>query len=160
ATVGGVDGGISGIVTLTATADDGSGSGVAKVRFERAPTGSANWTTIGTDVEPPFESTFDSRAVPNGLYHFRAIVTDVAGNVGKSSLARGVSVSNPQRSDYTQFSITNFVVPAKNVTLLGEVAGSPENETWALGRTNAAPASVDGTRLPYTAEGDSQVVLL
>jgi hypothetical protein len=43
--------------------------------------------------------------------------------------------------------------------MLGEIAGSPQHETWAVGFTSAAPARVDGSPLPYTAPGN-QVVLL
>ena len=150
---------LQGVVTLAASAHD-SGSGVSSVRFERALAGSGNWRTIGIDTDPPFERSFDSRSVPNGRYDFRTVVIDGGGNVGRSPVWGSVEIANPQRTGYTDFAITNFVVPASKVTLLGEVADSPQHETWALGRTDSPASSVDGQPLPFTSPGDGQIVLL
>ncbi len=67
-------------VSLTASASDTDGSGIDTVAFQRRPAGGGSWTTIGTDSSAPFSVSFDSTAVADGLYDFRTVATDVAGN--------------------------------------------------------------------------------
>jgi Bacterial Ig domain len=63
-------------VTLGATADDGAGSGVASVKIQRSPAGAGTWTDVCTDTSAPYSCSFDTTAVSDGLYDFRAIATD------------------------------------------------------------------------------------
>jgi hypothetical protein len=72
----------------------------------------------------------------------------------------GVAVSNPSKVSYGNLTITDFVAPATNISLLGEIAGSAQHETWAYGYTTAPPAIVGGAPLPYTVPGANQLVLL
>ena len=142
---------------LTASAQD-AGSGVASVKFEESPAGANAWTTIGVATSPPYTSSFDTRQLADGSYDLRVEATDNAGNTSASPVIRGVAVSNPGTQRFDNLTVTNFVAPATNIQLLGEIAGSPEHETWALGKTNAPPPP----RLTqdYTAQGNGQVVLL
>src|SRR5262249_42865884 len=148
---------IVGRVTLDANAGD-AGSGVSTVRFERAASGTATWILIGVGRIAPYHITFDSRSVPNGNYDLRTVAIDAAGNRTTSAIVPGVAVNNPAHPPTTPSAIDDIVAPAHGVILLGSIAGSAEQETWAVGLTSAPPARVNGSRLPYTALGN-QVVL-
>jgi hypothetical protein len=80
-------------VALSATGTDG-GSGVANVKIQRSPAGAGTWTDVCTDTTSPFGCTFDSTAVSDGLYDFRAITTDNAGNQTTSSTMTNRRVDN------------------------------------------------------------------
>jgi chitinase len=73
-------------VSLTATAVD-SGSGVASVTFQRAPTGTGTWTNIcAADATEPFSCNFNTGSLGSGTYDIRALATDGAANQGISSI--------------------------------------------------------------------------
>ena len=80
-------------VALSATGTDG-GSGVANVKIQRSPAGAGTWTDVCTDSTSPYGCTFDSTAVSDGLYDFRAITTDNAGNTTTSSTVANRRVDN------------------------------------------------------------------
>jgi chitinase len=80
-------------VALAATGTDG-GSGVANVKIQRSPAGAGTWTDVCTDTTSPYGCTFDSTAVTDGLYDFRAITTDNAGNSTTSSTVTNRRVDN------------------------------------------------------------------
>jgi hypothetical protein len=75
-------------VTLGATSGDGAGSGVANVKIQRSPAGAGSWTDVCTDTTSPYSCSFDTTAVSDGLYDFRAIATD---NVSKSTTSSTVT---------------------------------------------------------------------
>ena len=67
-------------ITLQASASDAD-SGVVNVRFQRAPAGTVTWTNIGNlDTAAPYSVSFNTTSVADGLYDFRAVATDNAGN--------------------------------------------------------------------------------
>ena len=66
-----------GSVALAATAS--SNRGVASVKFEYAPTGTADWAEICTDATPAYGCNWDTTSVPDGSYSVRATATDSAG---------------------------------------------------------------------------------
>jgi hypothetical protein len=80
-------------VSLTAAGTDG-GSGVANMKIQRSPAGAGTWTDVCTDTTSPYGCTFDSTAVSDGLYDFRAITTDNAGNTTTSSTVTNRRVDN------------------------------------------------------------------
>ena len=80
-------------VALSATGTDG-GSGVANVKIQRSPAGAGTWTDVCIDSSSPYGCTFDSTAVSDGLYDFRAITTDNAGNTTTSSTIANRRVDN------------------------------------------------------------------
>jgi hypothetical protein len=80
-------------VSLTASATDG-GSGVASVKIQRSPAGAGTWTDVCTDTTSPYSCTFDSTAVTDGLYDFRAISTDNATNTTTSTTVTNRRVDN------------------------------------------------------------------
>ncbi|HEY3017207.1 MAG TPA: Ig-like domain-containing protein, partial [Gaiellaceae bacterium] len=71
-------------VTLSSAASDTGGSGIGSVAFQRRPSGGGSWTTIGTDSTSPYSASFDTTGVGDGLYDFRSVATDVAGNAETS----------------------------------------------------------------------------
>jgi len=81
-------------VTLTGSAADTGGSGIAQVAFQRSPAGAGTWTTIDTDTSAPYSASFDTTAVSDGLYDVRVVATDVAGNIGNSPLVANRRVDN------------------------------------------------------------------
>ena len=154
-------GSIGGIATLSATASD-AGSGVASVRFEDAPAGSGTWSPIGRATGAPYQVSFDTRSLPSGRYDLRAVATDRAGNTA-TSVVSGVSITNQTGATFSPGSLTISTIsaPATSMSLLGEVSGSPDHETWAYGYTTAPPPTVNGSQLPFTATpGKPQLVLL
>jgi chitinase len=80
-------------VSLTAAGTDG-GSGVASVKIQRSPAGGGTWTDVCTDTSSPYGCAFDSTAVSDGLYDFRAITTDNVGNTTTSSTVTNRRVDN------------------------------------------------------------------
>jgi hypothetical protein len=84
---------ISGTITITASASD-AGSGVASVAIQYAPAGTTAWTTICTDTSSPWSCRFDTTTVPDGLYDFRAVIVDVAGNSAVTASVRNRQVDN------------------------------------------------------------------
>jgi Bacterial Ig domain/Bacterial Ig-like domain len=73
-------------IMLTGAASDTGGSGVASVAFQRRPAGGSTWTTIATDNNAPYSTPFDTTTVPDGLYDFRSVATDVAGTAETSPM--------------------------------------------------------------------------
>ena len=67
-------------ITLSASAGDTDGSSVNSVAFQRRPAGGGSWTTISTDGTSPYSIFFDTTSVADGLYDFRSVATDTAGN--------------------------------------------------------------------------------
>ena len=67
-------------ITLSASAGDTDGSNVNSVAFQRRPAGGGSWTTIATDGTSPYSISFDTTSVADGLYDFRSVATDTAGN--------------------------------------------------------------------------------
>jgi chitinase len=74
---------IRGTVTLGATSSD-TGSGVLNVVIQRSPAGAGTWTDVCTDASSPYSCSFDTTTVTDGLYDFRAVSTDVAGNTANN----------------------------------------------------------------------------
>ena len=77
---------IHGTVTLSASAADPYGSGMASVRIERALAGSGSWTAICTDQSSPYSCPLDTTALANDYYDFRAVATDNAGFTSTDSI--------------------------------------------------------------------------
>lgn len=130
---------ISGVITLTASTADDAGSGVASVVFQRATAGTTTFTTICTDIDLPWNCSFDSTTVADGLYDFRGIVTDVAGNTFTTATVRNrivsnvvssVSVNDPGaflRGTVTITANANAATGVANVKIQRQTAGST---TW------------------------------
>jgi hypothetical protein len=85
---------LRGTVSLSATADDGAGSGIALVTLERRHTGEPSWTDVCTDADLPYGCSFDTASLADGTYDLRALATDAAGNVGTPSLVAERTIDN------------------------------------------------------------------
>ena len=79
---------LKGTVTVDATAGDGAGSGVLNVRIQRSPAGAGTWTDICTDTTSPYQCSWNTTGVTDGLYDLRAIATD---NVSLSTTSSTVA---------------------------------------------------------------------
>jgi hypothetical protein len=79
---------LKGTITVDATAGDGAGSGVANVKIQRSPAGAGTWTDICTDTTSPFQCSWNTTVVSDGLYDLRAIATD---NVAKTTTSSTVT---------------------------------------------------------------------
>jgi signal peptidase I len=77
---------LTGNTTLTAAAN--STAGVGSIRIQTAPAGTSTWTTRCTIAAVPYSCLWDTRAVADGQYDFRAILTDGA---GKETISATVS---------------------------------------------------------------------
>lgn len=148
---------LGGVVSLNASASD-SGSGLDSVIFQAAPAGTSQWTTVGEAGSPPYSVSFDTRQLSDGSYDIRAQAIDNAGNEA-TSMVSGVAIANSGAQSFGGLVLTDYSAPATNIQLLGELPGD-QHETWAVGQTDAPPPTIDGTPLPYTAEGNGQLVLL
>jgi hypothetical protein len=84
---------VRGTLTLAATADDATGSGVASVRIERSVAAANSWTTICTDTTAPYSCVLDTTTLADDAFDLRAVATDAAGNVTTSAL-RAIAVDN------------------------------------------------------------------
>src|SRR5439155_4386448 len=71
---------LRGTKSLTAAASD-TGSGVSQVDFQISPAGANSWTTLGSTATSPYGLSFDTTSYADGVYDFRTVATDVAGNV-------------------------------------------------------------------------------
>ena len=77
-------------VTLTATASDGGGAGIATVRLQRSLADADSWSDICTDASAPYTCSLGTTALTNGeAYDLRAIATDGAGNTHTSDIVVG-----------------------------------------------------------------------
>ena len=85
---------LRGTVSLTGSASDPGGSGVASLTFQRSPASGGTWTTVDTDTGSPYSVSFDTSGVSDGLYDLRAVATDVAGNTTISALVANRRVDN------------------------------------------------------------------
>jgi chitinase len=85
---------LSGTVSLGATATDTGGSGVSTVTIQRSPAGVGTWTDVCTDSSSPYSCSFDTTAVGDALYDFRAFGSDVAGNSSTNSTVSNRRIDN------------------------------------------------------------------
>ncbi|HXF03205.1 MAG TPA: Ig-like domain-containing protein, partial [Arthrobacter sp.] len=70
---------LAGVRTFRALASDAH-SGIAQTVLQYAATGSGGYKDLCTVDAAPYSCRFDTRALPDGSYDFRAVATDVAGN--------------------------------------------------------------------------------
>jgi hypothetical protein len=88
---------LAGTIDLRATAADVH-SDVASVRIQIAPNGTTTWSDVCTDTTSPYSCPLNTVAYPDGLYQFRAIATDLAGNVGTSTTVTNRRIDNTASS--------------------------------------------------------------
>ena len=115
-TLGAVGTNLAGNVNFTGTAaDNAGGSGVASWKVQYAPTGTTTWTDLCTDAATPFGAcTGNVDGLADGVYDFRAVVTDLAGNT------LGSTVQTNRRVD-TDGPVTSVTSPASGTRVSGNV---------------------------------------
>jgi chitinase len=79
---------LKGTLTLDASGADGAGSGILNVKIQRSPAGAGTWTDICTDSTSPYQCSWNTAGVGDGLYDLRAVATD---NVSLSSTSSTVT---------------------------------------------------------------------
>jgi chitinase len=122
-----------GTVTVTATASDAR-SGLSSVRLEYAATGAATWTTLCTKVTSPASCSWDTALLSDGGYQLRAVATDVAGNVGTSTVV-GTTVVNT-----LTVTLTDPGSPLRGTIPLTATLTNPANRTVTSFRLESSVA--------------------
>jgi hypothetical protein len=84
---------LSGTRTFTTTAADAH-TGVQQVVIQYAPSGASTWSTLCTIDAEPWSCRYDTRRLVDGLYSFRAVATDYAGNSTTSGAVSNRLVDN------------------------------------------------------------------
>ncbi len=85
---------LRGTVTLGATSTDTGGSGVASVSIQRSPAGANTWTTVCADATFAYSCSLTTTTLSDGMYDFRAVSTDNAGNVATSATVSNRRIDN------------------------------------------------------------------
>ncbi len=130
---------LAGTITLQSTTADGSGSGVANVRYEYKPSAGGSWTTACTGASTPFSCLFNTATAADGLYDFRAVATD-----GVALSATSAAVTSRRIDNTAPIGVT-----------LGPVAAQVQG-TVALAATAAdAGSGVASVRFQYAPAGTS-----
>ena len=116
ATLAAVGTNLAGNVNFTGTAADNTGgSGVGSWKVQTSPTGAGTWTDLCTDTTTPFGAcTGNVDGLADGIYDFRAVVTDLAGNTLASTVQTGKRVD-------TDGPVTSVASPANNARVSGNV---------------------------------------
>jgi hypothetical protein len=92
---------LSGAQTVTATATDTGGSGVASVQFQYKPVAASSYTNIGSAITTgtsPYSTSWTIQGLPNGSYNLQAVITDKAGN---TTTTTAITVSITQAATVT-----------------------------------------------------------
>ncbi|MEX0817900.1 MAG: Ig-like domain-containing protein, partial [Gaiellales bacterium] len=152
---------LGGTVSLTASAADTGGSGVANVKIQRSPAGAGTWTDVCTDPSSPYSCSFDTTAVADGLYDFRAISTDNAGNTATSTTVANRRVDNTAPSPVT---MTNPGSPITGTFGFSGTAADSGSGVASL-TFQISPAGLDtwsdmcsDTTSPYSCSYDTSLV--
>jgi PASTA domain-containing protein/Big-like domain-containing protein len=129
---------LRGTVALDASADDGTGSGLASLTIQRSPAGGGAWTAIAAN--------WNTTSVADGDYQLQALATDNAGNSAPSPI-RNVTVDN------TAPSVASSTPPD------GAVVGSAGALTIVASESvsGIANAKIDGVNAPAPVIGGASV---
>lgn len=84
---------LRGTRTFAATAADAH-SGIARVTLQYARSGSSTWQVLCTLVDTPYSCPVDTSTIADGTYGFRAVASDVAGNVTTSAVVTNRVIDN------------------------------------------------------------------
>ncbi len=127
---------LTGTVTLTASAT--ARAGVASVAIQRSPNGAGTWTTVCTLTSgtSPYSCSWVSTSTADGLYDFRAVLTDAVGVVTTSSVVSARRVDNTALRGYD-------VQAVNGGTTVGKIE---TNDSFTLTYTDSVkPSSITPT---------------
>ena len=141
-------GSVTGVRQLTAEASDAL-SGVLNVQFQRSSDGTT-WTNVGSPIwHAPYQLTPSNSDLPDGLWHVRAVATDVAGNVAASTAVPFTLITaGPVRL------LSQPVRLADTRTAGGPIA-SGASRCFAAAGLLGVPAEATGVVLNVTAVGQT-----
>jgi hypothetical protein len=130
---------VRGTVSLTATASDGAGTGVASVRIQRASAGGTQWTDICTVAAAPYTCAWDTTRIQNDVYDLRAVATDGLGRTTNSAIAADIEVDNLAPTVAT----TDPGSPLSGVVTLAATASDADSGVASV-RIQTSPAGAAG----------------
>jgi hypothetical protein len=112
-------------VTVTATATDTGGSGVAGVTFSYSADGGTTWTVIGTATTAPYTVSWNTINLPIGPYDLEATATDNAGNAFTTFPSSVVTVTADNSAPTLSYSsLTNVYANGNNLYYVpGSIGG-------------------------------------
>ena len=110
---------VRGTITLTGAAADAS-SGVAQVQFQASPAGASTWLPLGIASATPYSVELDTTTLPDGLYDFRTVALDVAGNEGDGAPVTGIRVDNTPPT-------VSLAAPGANLRRTVDLSGSADD---------------------------------
>jgi chitinase len=152
---------LAGNVNFTGTAADNTGgSGVGSWKVQYAPTTTSTWTDLCTDSTTPFGScTGNVDGLADGVYDFRAVVTDLAGNTLASAVQTGrrvdtagpvASVTSPTSGSRVSGTITMVAAATDAAGVQSVTFQYLAGATWITICTDTTPS--------YTCSGDTTLV--
>ena len=139
---------------MTVSSDSAdAGSGVATAEFQRRPAGGSPWTTIDTDTNAPYSTSWNTTSLTDGDYDLRVLTTDEAGNTFASP-TRTVTVDNsaPSAPALTLSESSPFA----HVSGSEIFVNTDETGSYDVDATSADPHSgIDKVRFPGPTDDSS-----
>ena len=149
---------LRGTVALGATASDAH-SGVARVVIQYALNGTSTWRDACTVDMAPYTCSYNTTQLADGVYSFRAVATDVAGNTMTSTPVSNRTVDNTVSS----VSVNDPGAFLSGIVAVTASANSSAGVTSV--RIQRAPAGTTGwvdlctdTTAPYSCDWDTRTV--
>lgn len=148
---------LTGSVPLSATAS--SNRGVANVKFQYAPSGTADWTDVCTDATSAYGCSWNTPAIADGTYDVRALATDNAGYTRESVRAArvvdnytlSVTLDDPGAMSGSEPLTATAANASNGIQYLRIQHRAPGTTTWTTlctGITNPRTCNLDTTVLP------------
>lgn len=109
---------LSGTELLESTTSD-AGSGMASVQYQYKPTSGSVWSNACSSSTGPYSCYFDTTGVSDGLYDFRAVATDAAGNSTTSAAVTSRRIDNSAPASVV---LTNPGTPLRGTITLNATA--------------------------------------
>ncbi|MDQ3066537.1 MAG: Ig-like domain-containing protein, partial [Actinomycetota bacterium] len=135
---------VSGSIDLSAT----TGGAAVRVSFGVTPAGTGSWTEISSDTSAPFNASFDTATLGDGLYDLRAIGYDAVGNPSTPSVRATVRFDNTAPRLVSSTPADGSVSDSANEIVLR--ASEPVTAPGALLDGVAAPAATaSGNELTF-----------
>jgi len=151
---------LSGTISLGATATD-SGSGIDTVAIQRTTAGGSTWTTVCADASSPYNCSLDTTTLSDGLYDFRAVATDHAGNVRNSARVSNRRIDNtapaPTMTDPGAYLRGTITLGATATDTGGSGVASVTIERSPAGAGTWTNVCTDGSS-PYSCSFDTTTV--
>ena len=132
---------LAGSVTLASTSAD-TGSGVDSVLYEYKLSSGSTWSTACSSSTTPFSCAFNTASVADGVYDFRATVTDNVGRTATSTTVtnRRIDNTNPVTATLTTTVGTNL---SGNVTFNGAAADNAGGSGIASWKVQTSPTGTN-----------------